>query len=68
MTQEYFTKSAEREIKKLNEEIDRKIISGLSYKNEAKRHKFLLSKIGNSTHIQSYLFGKPAGFVSGLFS
>ena len=33
-----------REIKKLNSEIDLKIIKGLPYKAEARRHKFLVSQ------------------------
>ncbi len=32
------------EIKKLNKEIDLKIIKGLPYKAEARRHKFLVSQ------------------------
>lgn len=67
MTREHFTKKAEEEISALNEVIDMKIIKGISYQKEAKRHKFLLSKIGNSTRIQTYLFGKPAGFMASLF-
>lgn len=67
MTREHFTKKAEEEINSLNEVIDMKIIKGISYQKEAKRHKFLLSKIGNTTRTQAYLFGKPAGFMSNLF-
>jgi hypothetical protein len=33
-----------KEIKKLNREIDMKIIKGLPYKAEARRHKFLVSQ------------------------
>jgi hypothetical protein len=33
-----------REIKKLNNDIDLKIIKGLPYKAEARRHKFLVSQ------------------------
>lgn len=33
-----------KEIKKLNNEIDLKIIKGLPYKAEARRHKFLVSQ------------------------
>ncbi len=36
--------SLRREIKKLNSEIDLKIIKGLPYKAEARRHKFLVSQ------------------------
>ncbi|OHA16071.1 MAG: hypothetical protein A2825_01960 [Candidatus Taylorbacteria bacterium RIFCSPHIGHO2_01_FULL_43_120] len=34
-----------KELKRLNGEIDRKIIKGISYVSEAKRHKFLLSML-----------------------
>jgi len=67
MTREHFTKRAEEEIENLNEVIDMKIIKGISYKSEAKRHKFLLSKIGNTTRVQTFLFGKSAGFMTNLF-
>ncbi len=33
-----------KEIKKLNREIDMKIIKGLPYRAEARRHKFLVSQ------------------------
>lgn len=33
-----------KEIKKLNKEIDLKIIKGLPYRAEARRHKFLVSQ------------------------
>jgi hypothetical protein len=68
MTREHFTKRAQEEIENLNEVIDMKIIKGISYRNEARRHKFLLSKIGNSTRVQTLLFGKSAGFMANLFS
>ncbi len=67
MTREHFTKRAEEEIANLNEVIDMKIIKGISYKSEARRHKFLLSKIGNTTSVQTLLFGKSAGFMTNLF-
>lgn len=60
-------KTAQKEIENLNELIDMKIIRGLNYHKEAKRHKFLLSKLGNSTPTQTFLFGKQAGFVANLF-
>jgi len=34
-----------KEINKINEEIDMKIIQGLAYRAEARRHKMLLSKL-----------------------
>lgn len=33
------------ELEKINEQIDLKIIQGLEYKREAKRHKFLVSHL-----------------------
>lgn len=36
-----------RELRILNEEIDRKIIRGLSYTREARRHKFVLNSLDN---------------------
>lgn len=38
-----------RELKDINEVIDWKIIKGLPYKREAKRHKLLLSMLGGAT-------------------
>ena len=38
-------KALRRELEILNEEIDQRIIRGLSYNKEAKRHKFLLSNL-----------------------
>jgi hypothetical protein len=67
MTRENFTKKAQEEIENLNQVIDMKIIKGVSYRNEAKRHRFLMSKIGNTTRIQTFLFGKSAGFMTNLF-
>ncbi|MDB5259302.1 MAG: hypothetical protein JWO73_510 [Candidatus Taylorbacteria bacterium] len=37
------------EIKRLNEDIDMKIIRGLSYRNEARRHKSLISQLARLT-------------------
>lgn len=37
------------EIKKLNQEIDIRIIKGLSYKDLSKRHKLLMSQLNNMT-------------------
>ena len=35
----------EREINKINREIDRKILKGLDYRREARNHKLLLRKV-----------------------
>ena len=37
-------RNIKREIKKLNNDIDMKIIKGLPYRAEARRHKFLISQ------------------------
>ncbi len=45
MSSHTFKKTIEGEIRKLNNEIDLKIIKGLSYGKEALRHKFLLKQL-----------------------
>lgn len=40
-------KIIQREVETLNEVIDRKINRGLSYKNEARRHKFLVTQLAH---------------------
>lgn len=42
MTQRQYIQIVENEIAALNERIDRKILSGLGYDSEARRHKRLL--------------------------
>jgi hypothetical protein len=44
MTKIKLAHNIRKEIKKLNHEIDLKIIKGLPYKAEARRHKFLVSQ------------------------
>jgi len=39
--------NVEKEIKKLNSAIDLKIIKGLPYKAEARRHRFLMSQFNS---------------------
>jgi hypothetical protein len=39
--------NVEKEIKKLNSTIDLKIIKGLPYRAEARRHKFLMSQFNS---------------------
>lgn len=45
MTREQYIKILQREIDKLNKQIDLKIIEGESYAKEAKEHKLLLRKM-----------------------
>lgn len=45
MSKQNFEKALRDELEVLNETIDRKIIKGLAYASEAKRHKKILSQI-----------------------
>ena len=45
MSKNILIKELQKELSKLNDLIDLKIIRGLSYKKEAKRHKFLLNQL-----------------------
>jgi hypothetical protein len=53
--QQYLT-TLQRELQKINEEIDTKIISGQMYANEARKHRILLARIRK--HTRSSFFGK----------
>lgn len=44
MSEYILAKTIKREIKRLNKDIDLKIIKGLPYKAEARRHRFLTSQ------------------------
>ncbi len=41
MTQRRYKNSIERELQKLNDRIDSKIISGINYSDDARRHRML---------------------------
>lgn len=45
MSQTQYLKMLEKEIQKINEKIDLKILQGQEYKKEARNHKLLLRKI-----------------------
>ncbi|MCX6701837.1 MAG: hypothetical protein NTX96_01415 [Candidatus Zambryskibacteria bacterium] len=47
MSKQNLEKVLRRELEVLNDQIDEKIIRGLSYAREAKRHKFILSSLAN---------------------
>ena len=56
MSKEKLVKTISREIAEINETIDMKVIRGVPYKREAKRHKLLvsmLSDIGRRAQAQS---------------
>lgn len=55
------------ELQTLNERIDEKILRGLSYAREARRHKFLLSRLYDlKRRSENSWFNKSFGFVSTL--
>jgi hypothetical protein len=67
MSKQNLEKALRSELEVLNEVIDRKIIKGLSYTKEARRHKFLLSNIVDlrrASRSRSSWFSKSFGFVS----
>ena len=47
MSKQNLEKVLRGELEILNDVIDQKIIKGLSYKREAKRHKFILASLSN---------------------
>ena len=47
MSKNKLEKALRRELEILNESIDHKIVKGLSYAKEAKRHKFLLLSLSD---------------------
>ncbi len=69
MSKQKLEKTVRRELNVLNERIDLKIIKGLPYKSEARRHKFLLSRLSNVQEVKrapvaSSWFGKSLSFIS----
>lgn len=56
------------EIARLNHEIDLRIIKGLSYKEQSRRHKFLMSQLGRLHRSNTSWFTKPFSFVSSFVS
>lgn len=53
MSKHTFVKELRKEIAKLNEEIDRRIIQGRSYKALGERHKILVRKLNTVTRYPS---------------
>lgn len=49
MSKHQALRAIKNEIKRLNQEIDIRIIKGLSYKDLSKRHKLLMSQLNNMT-------------------
>ncbi|KND48222.1 MAG: hypothetical protein AB201_01330 [Parcubacteria bacterium C7867-006] len=53
MSKQNFEKSLKKELRVLNEIIDMKIVRGLSYAQEARRHKFILNSLTNIKRTKS---------------
>ena len=67
MSKQNLEKALRRELEVLNDVIDQKIIRGLPYVKEARRHKFLLSSIASlqrASRLQSGWFSRSFGMVS----
>lgn len=61
-------KALKRQLEALNEQIDRKIVRGLSYTTEARKHKLVLASIMNlrRTQARAGWFGRSLNFSSAL--
>ena len=64
MSSHTFKKTIESELRKLNEEIDIKIVRGLSYMKESRRHKFLLKQLNSFSQSNSGWLQKSFNLVS----
>lgn len=67
MSKQNLEKELRRELEALNDQIDRKIIKGMSYVRESRRHKFLLSgiaRIRRSTNTRSSWLARSFSLVS----
>jgi hypothetical protein len=58
MSKHQAIKTIRTEIERLNQEIDLRIIKGVSYKREALRHKFLMNQLARLAPRRSNWFGK----------
>ena len=63
MTREQYIKILQRELERINREIDIKIIAGEVYAKQAREHKILLRKIHNHYHKSSF-----KGIINKLFT
>ena len=65
MSKYQIAKAVQKELEVLNRRIDQKILRGISYITEARRHKMLLSQLTRlHRHSQSGFFGR----ISSMFS
>ena len=67
MSKQNLEKAIQSELEILNDEIDRKVIKGLSYAKESRRHKFLLTNLSHlrkTNNSRSGWFGQSFGIAS----
>lgn len=64
MSKYEIVRSLKREIKKINYIIDQRIIAGVPYANEARRHKFLMSQLNRLEPQRTGVFARVATAMS----
>ena len=64
MSKHQLVRSLRSEIKKLNRIIDRKIMLGLPYSDDSRRHKFLVLQLKRLTPARIGWFSRSMSFVS----
>ena len=66
MSKQNLEKTFKKELEILNDQIDRKIIKGLSYAKESRRHKFILQSLNSLSrnNSQSNWFSKSFSLAS----
>jgi hypothetical protein len=70
MSKHQALRAIKNEIKRLNHEIDLRIIKGLSYKEQSRRHKYLMAQLNQLGRSQSSWFGRlnlASAFSSFMF-
>ncbi|MBA3732894.1 hypothetical protein H0W91_00785 [Patescibacteria group bacterium] len=64
MSKQNLERALRRELEVLNDQIDEKIIKGLSYSKEARRHKFILQSLSNIRRSQTNWMMRSFGTFS----
>ncbi len=64
MSKHQIIRSLRQEIKKINYTIDRKIINGMPYSQDARRHKFLVSQLSRLAPPRMNWFSRAMSFAS----
>ena len=66
MSKHVLLKELKMELKKINADIDMKIIRGLSYRKEARRHKFIMAQISSLRDFETSIdwFGRMGKLVT----